>query len=59
MSDKATALFMQRFYRYLHAGLGKAEALKLTKQSFLNDPDRPELKHPFFWAPFILVGEVD
>lgn len=51
--DRSTAEFMKRFYRYLHAGETKGESLRLamceTRNSF---------PHPYYWAPFFLVGEV-
>ncbi|MGB3760799.1 MAG: CHAT domain-containing protein [Rivularia sp. (in: cyanobacteria)] len=34
-------------------GISKAEALRQTQITFLKDKS---LQHPFYWAPFILVG---
>ena len=38
-------------------GIGRAEALRRSMLSVMNDPSRPYLAHPFFWAPFVVVGE--
>lgn len=50
---------MERFYRKMQAGLSKVEALRQAKLSFLNEQERPTLRNPFFWAPFILVGDAE
>lgn len=33
---------------------GKAEALRKAQLSLMNDP---EYKHPYYWAPVILIGD--
>ncbi|WP_019487061.1 CHAT domain-containing protein [Kamptonema formosum] len=60
VSDKSTSLLMGEFYRGLKAGLTKAEALRKAQISFLKNPENKEgykkYAHPYYWAPFILVG---
>jgi len=63
VSDPSTAAFMKRFYRNLNKGKTKAEALRETKiwmkeKSYHTDEHGNVIKHdhPFYWAPFILVG---
>ncbi|MDC0835308.1 CHAT domain-containing protein [Geitlerinema sp. CS-897] len=52
--DRSTANLMVEFYRQLaRPGINKAEALRQAQLSLLA---RPEYDHPFFWAPFVLVG---
>ncbi len=54
VDDDAAARLMPAFYRSLgHAGLSKGSALQKAQLNLLHDP---ELSHPYFWAPFILVG---
>jgi CHAT domain-containing protein len=53
ISDQAAALLMTNFYANLTQSLGKAEALRQAQLKLLNDP---KLSHPFYWSPFILVG---
>jgi len=54
VKDESTAKFMVEFYRQLNnKGISKAEALRQTQITFLKDKN---LTHPFYWAPFILVG---
>jgi CHAT domain-containing protein len=61
VADDSTSLLMQRFYR-LHEterGISKAEALRKAQLALLEgtgDPNRSHFAHPFFWAPFILIG---
>lgn len=52
--DQSTALLMRKFYQYLRRpGITKAEALRQAQLSLLADSDYDD---PFFWAPFVLVG---
>lgn len=52
--DQFTAEFMHRFYERLITNQEtKAESLKYVQQSFLADET---YQHPFYWAPFVLVG---
>lgn len=52
IQDEPTADFMGKFYAGLSAGKSKSAALREAKLAFLNTTRR----HPFFWAPFMLVG---
>lgn len=53
VDDKSTSVLMSEFYRQLtqDANLSKAEALRRAQESVLKDK-----KHPFYWAPYVLVG---
>ena len=55
VQDSSTAEFMVEFYRQLtqNPDLGKAGALRQAQQALLNGPD---YSHPYYWAPFVLVG---
>jgi CHAT domain-containing protein len=54
VSDEATQLLMSNLYEKLVAtNLGKAESLQTAQQSLLRTK---EYRAPFYWAPFILVG---
>ncbi len=50
--DKSTAAFMTKFYRRLSEGDSKARAV----QGAMTDL-REEYPHPYFWAPFLLIGK--
>jgi CHAT domain-containing protein/predicted negative regulator of RcsB-dependent stress response len=55
INDEATALLMERFYKELAGQKStKAEALRQAQLEVLKDPRFRE--HPYFWAPYILVG---
>ena len=56
VSDDATRDLMIAFYRRLAAGEPRAEALRQAQLGFLRRPDR---RHPYFWAGFILAGSRD
>ncbi len=49
--DRSTADFMIVFYRTLCGGASKAEAVRTAAQAI-----REQYGHPYFWAPFVLVG---
>ena len=54
VNDAATASFMIKFYQNLTDNkVTKAEAVRRAQLSLLQNPD---YSHPYFWAPFILVG---
>jgi CHAT domain-containing protein len=51
--DPSTQAFMQCYYRKLKKA-SKTDALRAAQVSLLKDP---RYAHPFFWAPFILIGD--
>lgn len=54
MNDSSTAELMAEFYRKLtQHHLSKPESLRQAQLKLLKNS---EYRHPFFWAPFILVG---
>jgi len=54
VKDESTAKFMGEFYKHLKKpGISKAEALRQTQLTFLQDPD---FQQPFYWSAFVLVG---
>ncbi|MBN1422926.1 CHAT domain-containing protein [Candidatus Fermentibacteria bacterium] len=55
VNDRSTAQWMKEFYRGLASGATRAEAARQAKLSFLHG-EVPALRHPYYWAPFVLVG---
>ena len=49
-----SALLMERFYGGLKTGKGKGAALRGAELSLLK---QPRYRHPYYWAPFVLMGE--
>ena len=55
VNDKATSTLMMKFYQELsNTTLTKAEALRRAQLSILEDPNYNG--QPYYWAPFVLVG---
>ncbi len=59
VDDESTRVLMREFYRRLLPGPGevsqtKVEALRSAQKHLINSGG--PLRHPFYWAPFILVG---
>jgi len=50
--DESTASLMSHFYRYWFEGATKAVALQRAAIRL-----REDFPHPFFWAPFVIVGK--
>ena len=55
VNDTATAELMKSFYANLRKGEAKDEALRQAKLSMLKSK-QPGWRHPYYWAPFVLVG---
>lgn len=64
VSDVGTAVFMRRYYANLtNATDGAATALRDTQRTFVKEAGQPSasartkvIAHPFFWAPFVVMG---
>ncbi len=54
VDDKSTKELMIRFHRSFHQRERSASALREAQLSLLNDP---EYSDPYYWAPFILIGD--
>ena len=57
--DLSTKMIMVAFYRNLKRGMKKDKALRIAKQNYLDSPIEQELKHPYYWAGFIIQGNTD
>jgi CHAT domain-containing protein len=53
VADESTERLMTRFYRDLEAKTDARESLRAAQLEVMRDP---KFAHPFFWAPFDLVG---
>jgi CHAT domain-containing protein len=50
VDDAATKDLMVQFYQNINKGMSKNEALRQAKLSQIG-------RHPFYWSPFILIGD--
>ena len=59
--DPSTSLFMEVFYKHLRGGATKAEALRLARTEIMESTIQSDavgrLAAPYYWAPFVLIGE--
>ncbi|MEO1438218.1 MAG: CHAT domain-containing protein, partial [Bacteroidota bacterium] len=58
VDDAKTANLMELFYGHLRAGLSKDAALRTAKLDYL-DRQRNLDAHPFYWAAFVSIGNMD
>ena len=54
VSESGSVLLVEKFFEHLKEGKSKLDALKTAREDVRNGGYR----HPFYWASFILVGEV-
>jgi CHAT domain-containing protein len=52
VDDEGTEVLMNAFYKALRQGNTKALALRQAQTTLLNS----EYNAPYYWAPFILIG---
>lgn len=58
VSDQSTSTLMQAFYQALtHSPVSLAEALQAAQISLISDSSSADHRNPYYWAPFILVGD--
>jgi CHAT domain-containing protein len=57
VEDQATASMMDRFYEGLLQGQRKPAALRQAQLALLSGDEGEAYRHPFFWAPFFLIGD--
>jgi CHAT domain-containing protein len=64
VNDESTSLFMESFYKSLKRGLSKADALREARIQTMRKRiksavtgEQEALASPYFWAPFVLIGE--
>lgn len=53
VEDRSSSKLMIEFYRSLLANPDKTEALRMAKRDLI---EGVEYAHPFYWAPFVLIG---
>ena len=53
VSDESTAALVTGFYKHLLAGVDRAAALRQAQLAVLADE---RFSHPFYWAPYLLIG---
>jgi len=53
VAEDSTTMLAESFFRHLKQGAGRREALRLARAEIR----REGYGHPFYWAPFILVGD--
>jgi len=55
VAERSSVQLVESFFKHLREGKNKLEALRLARDEIR----KTGYDHPFYWAPFILVGEVD
>lgn len=57
--DQETSQIMISFYKYLKEGKTKNSALQLAKLEYLEITKDVELRHPYYWAGFVISGDIE
>ncbi|MEM6400035.1 MAG: CHAT domain-containing protein [Cyanobacteria bacterium P01_D01_bin.116] len=60
VDDESTSILIAEFYRQLKTGMSKAQALQAAQVKLIQaDKDKginSEYNNPYYWSPFILIG---
>lgn len=60
VEDKSTSILVSEFYQQLKTGMSKAQALRAAQVKLIQakkDEDiNSEYDNPYYWSPFILIG---
>jgi CHAT domain-containing protein/TolA-binding protein len=56
VNDQSTRVLMTEFYSQLKAGRSRATALRAAQLQLIRG-SKSDYSDPFFWAPFILIGD--
>jgi CHAT domain-containing protein/Tfp pilus assembly protein PilF len=57
VNDASTSELMKSFYQNLSKGtMTKSEALRQSQLSMIKNTSPQNYSHPYYWAPFILIG---
>jgi CHAT domain-containing protein len=57
VNDQSTKEIMKSFYTYLKEGDKKQIALRKSNLDYLNNTSDEALRHPYYWAGFVLSGD--
>jgi len=55
VNDQSTSMLMKTYYENMKT-MNLSQAMRQAKLSLLNNKYHPELKHPYYWAPFVVEG---
>lgn len=58
VDDRATEQLMLAFYQKLSEGFPKDKAMSFVKRAFLRSHSVEEMRHPYFWAAPVVIGDV-
>ncbi|MGA2229807.1 MAG: CHAT domain-containing protein [Tepidisphaeraceae bacterium] len=57
VNDRSASILIPRFYAHLaEANSTKAKALQTAQLELLTDPSLKAYRHPYFWSPYLIVG---
>ncbi|HSK70456.1 MAG TPA: CHAT domain-containing protein, partial [Pyrinomonadaceae bacterium] len=58
VADESTQIFMSEFYRLRaeHPEKNKAEIIRLVQKEMIEGKIDAKYTHPYFWSPFVLIG---
>lgn len=57
INDKSGKEILVSFYANLSQGFTKSKALQMAKLEYLNNAEVEKLKHPYYWAGIVILGD--
>ena len=55
VSESSSVMLMENFFKNIHDGFSKSASLEKARTTIR----KAGYEHPFFWTPFVLVGEIE
>ncbi|WP_209405212.1 CHAT domain-containing tetratricopeptide repeat protein [Pseudozobellia sp. WGM2] len=57
VDEVASKTIVVNFYKQLEMGHNKSKALQMAKLDYLKNTEIKELKHPYYWAGYVVLGD--
>ena len=56
VDDQSTSILVKEFYQNLLKGESKAQALQQAQIALIRNPNEQKYNRPYYWSPFIMIG---
>jgi len=58
VNDESSTQLISSFYRQLHdhPDLSMSKSLRAAQLQMIHDPPKLAYQHPYFWAPYLMIG---
>ena len=57
VDEVSSKTIVVNFYKHLEMGHNKSKALQMAKLDYLKNTEEKELRHPYYWAGYVVLGD--